>query len=82
MITSKTNSVVKLLNNLIEEAVRDGADSGGAYHMNQENLMLAANNILNSLNLVDDYEVILIDSYTNWSNIRIVSRNNTFSVVD
>ena len=81
MITNKTNSVVKLLNDLIEEAVHDGADGGGAYHINQEGLMVAANNILNSLNLID-YEVISTKDYTNWSTIKIIPRNNTFSVIN
>ena len=79
MITNKTDSVVKLINNLIEEAVHDGADSGGAYHTNQENLMIAISNLLNSLNLVD-YEVVLNKDYTNWSTIKILPRKNVFEI--
>ena len=79
MITNKTDSVVKLINNLIEEAVHDGADNGGAYHINQENLMIAINNLLNSLNLVD-YEVVLNKDYTNWSTIKILPRKNVFEI--
>lgn len=36
MITNKTEAVINLLNQVIEEAVKDGGDSGGAYHQNQE----------------------------------------------
>lgn len=81
MITNKTNAVVQLLNDLIEEAVKDGADSGGAYHMNQQNLMIAAYNLLYSLNLTD-YEVISTEDYTHWSTIKIVPKYNSFSVED
>ena len=81
MITNKTNAVVQLLNDLIEEAVCDGADSGGAYHMNQQNLMIAATNLLHSLNLTD-YEVISTEDYTHWSTIKIVPKYDSFSVED
>ena len=74
MITNETNSVVKLLNDLIEEAVHDGADSGGAYHINQTGLINAVNSVLNSLNLID-YKAISTEDYTYWSTIKIVPKN-------
>ena len=81
MITNKTNAVVQLLNNLIEESVHDGADYGGAYHINEENLMVAANNLLYCLNLTD-YEVILTNDCIYWSTVKIIPKHNSFSITE
>ena len=35
----KDEDIVKALNLLIEEAVYDGGDAGGAYHQNQHDLV-------------------------------------------
>ena len=78
MITPKTQAVVKLLNNLIEEAVKDGADAGGAYHQNLEGLSIAANNLLYSLGLSNDYNVINTTNFFDWSLIKIVENKHSF----
>lgn len=80
MITPKTQAVVKLLNNLIEEAVKDGADAGGAYHQNLEGLSIAANNLLYSLGLSNDYDVINTTNFFDWSLIKIVENKHSFKI--
>ena len=80
MITPKTQAVVKLLNNLIEEAVKDGADAGGAYHQNLEGLSVAADNLLHSLGLSNDYEVITTTDIYNWSLIKIIENSHSFKI--
>ena len=80
MITPKTQAVVKLLNNLIEEAVKDGADAGGAYHQNLEGLSIAANNLLYSLGLSNDYNVINTTNFFDWSLIKIVENKHSFKI--
>lgn len=74
MITIESSNLVNLINDLIEEAVCDGADSGGAYHLNTINLIIAANNLLDCLGLSQYYEVIETNEYSNWSIIKIVDK--------
>lgn len=80
MITNKTEAVVNLLNQVIEEAVKDGGDSGGAYHQNQENLYIAISNLLDCLTLSRDYEVVDTQNFYDWSNIKIKARINSFKI--
>ena len=75
MSNLKTDIIVTLLNNLIEEAVKDGGDLGGAYNQNQNNLKIAINNILSALDLFD-YEVISNKNPYNWSSLQIKKRCN------
>lgn len=69
-----SQTVVKLLNNLIEEAVIDGADAGGAYNQNLEGLKAAAKNLLDFLGLLSDYKAIETTDFNTWSKIHIVQR--------
>ena len=80
MITPKTQAVIKLLNDVIEEAVKDGADAGGAYHQNLENLSIAVNNLLYCLGLSNDYNVINTENIYNWSFIKVVENNHSFKI--
>lgn len=58
--------VVKALNNLIEQAVCDGGDPGGAYHQNEDELVKAMNEILAILDLDKEYSISMQDT-THWS---------------
>lgn len=52
------NEVVRKLNVLINEAVCHGADSGGSYAQNEENLIEAIESVIKALGLDDEYEVV------------------------
>ena len=68
----KDEDIVKALNFLIEEAVCDGADSGGAYNQNEHDLIESINTVLNTLGLQDKYEVARhTDCLRYWSNYYI-----------
>ena len=72
-MTLDATKIVALLNQLIEEAVEDGGDAGGAYNQNQIGLAKAIENILNYLEL-SDYEVTKTNDYHSWSRIKIGER--------
>ena len=79
MITRKTQSVVSLINQVIDEAVADGGDAGGSYHHNINNLEIAVNNLINALGLFVDYEVIYDSNATDsWSLVKIIPKKNAF----
>lgn len=68
----KDKSLVKALNLLIEEAVCDGGDAGGAYHQNEQNLIKSINSVLDILGLRDKYEVAKHEIFCSyWSNYYI-----------
>lgn len=67
----KDENIVKALNLLIEEAVCDGGDAGGAYHQNGHDLVESINIVLDVLGLQDKYEVIKHTDYSYWSNYYI-----------
>ena len=68
--------LVDLLNQLIEEAVEDGGDAGGAYHQNQDGLTKAINDLLEFFGL-SDYEVVETNDYHRWSRIKVGKRIDT-----
>ena len=74
MITIESSNLVNLINDLIEEAVCDGAPPNTAFHLNTINLITAANNLLDCLGLSQYYEVIETNDYANWSIIKIVDK--------
>lgn len=81
MITLKSNAVVNLINNLLDEAVCDGGDAGGAYHQNTDNLIVATSNLLNCLGLSEDYQIIETkDDCTSWSIVKIIEKKTAFKV--
>lgn len=63
----KDEAVIRALNILIEEAVCDGGDPGGAYHQNEHGLIESINVVLNTLGLQDKYEVVKYEDYSHWS---------------
>lgn len=67
----KDEDIVKALNLLIEEAVCDGGDAGGAYHQNQHDLVESINIVLDTLGLQNKYEVAKHTGYAYWSNYYI-----------
>lgn len=50
-------NIVNALNDLIYNAIEHGADSGGSYNSNTENLLKSAEKVLTVLNLNDKYTV-------------------------
>ena len=54
----KILNIVKKLNNLISEAVWHGADAGGSYNQNEENLLKAMDSIIEYLGLDKEYEAV------------------------
>lgn len=67
----KDEEIVKALNLLIEEAVCDGGDSGGAYHQNGFDLVESIYIVLDILGLQDKYEVAKHTDNAYWSNYYI-----------
>lgn len=67
----KDEDIIKALNLLIEEAVCDGGDSGGAYHQNEHDLIEAINIVLDTLGLQDKYEVVKHEDSLYWSDYYI-----------
>ncbi len=63
---------VEALNTLLNEAVKDGGDVGGAYHQNLEGLKEATDALLREVGLDDEYETIITNDYTNWSLVKVV----------
>lgn len=68
--------VVDMLNQLIEEAVMDGGDAGGAYNQNQDGLTKAINDLLDFFGL-SDYEVVETNDRHRWSRIKVGKRIDT-----
>lgn len=68
---------VEALNTLLEEAVKDGGDAGGAYHQNLDELKDATKDVLRKAYLDDKYEAIITEGSTTWSWVKVV-RNMGF----
>lgn len=58
------NTTICLLNQLINEAVCHGGDSGGSYGQNRNKLIDSINTVLKSLKLGKDYEPVLFNDMT------------------
>ena len=63
---------IKTLNILLEEAVKDGGDAGGAYHQNLDELKETTDALLREVGLDDEYEAIITKDYTHWSLVKAV----------
>lgn len=72
---SEIDHEIELVNNILEQAVRHGADIGGSYESNEGNLVCAIIEWLEYRNLFDKYEVIHTDDGSNWCKIRIVEKH-------
>lgn len=49
---------IKLINDIIKEAIIHGVDSGGSYEQNEEDLTRAVNNWLSYKGLSDKYKLV------------------------
>lgn len=65
---------VDLINNILEQAVRHGADMGGSYDSNEQGLIMAIHNWLLYRRLYDRYKVIYTDNDRDYCKLRIVRR--------
>ena len=66
------SAFIKTLNILLEEAVKDGGDAGGAYHQNLDELKEATNTLLEAISLDDKYMAIIKEDFTKWSWVKVV----------
>ena len=60
--------IVEALNDVINEAIYHGGDSGGAYYTNSEDLMYSVNRLLSVLNLDTEYKISELDRYGDYAN--------------
>ena len=72
---SEIEHEIELVNNILEQAVRHGADDGGSYDNNEGNLFEAVYEWLKYRNLIDKYEVVHTGDNSNWCKLRIVAKN-------
>lgn len=70
----KDPTKINLMNRIVNEAVKHGADSGGSYANNEEDLVKSIEDWLKFEGYNDEYEVI-DDVYDKWSNVGIVEKN-------
>lgn len=56
-MTYLIKETVDTLNNLLEEAVCHGGDSGGAYRQNARKLISAIEDIMDCLDISEDFEI-------------------------
>lgn len=71
----KIEHEIDLINNILEQAVRHGADDGGSYDNNEGNLFDALNDWLKYRKLIDKYEVVHTDCDSTWCKMRIVKKH-------
>ena len=65
------DTTIYLLNQLINEAVCHGGDSGGAYWQNKNSLVDSINTLLKSMDMDKEYEAVFIkDMIENYSNLK------------
>lgn len=50
---------IKIINNIVAQAIIHGGDPGGSYDINEENLVSALNDWLECKNLFSEYMVII-----------------------
>lgn len=65
---------VDLINNILEQAVRHGADMGGSYDSNEQGLIMAIHNWLIYRRLYDRYKVVCTDNAQDYCKLRIVRK--------
>ena len=75
MITSKSQKIVQLLNNVLDETVK-------ACFMNNENLDVSINNLLQALDLSYDYETKIIDNDCFGSDVKSVEKPGAIKLSD
>ncbi|MBO5319018.1 MAG: hypothetical protein J6B01_04930 [Ruminococcus sp.] len=65
---------IDLINDILENAVRHGADAGGSYDQNEDNLKQAINRWLVYKKLDSLYEVINTHDCSHWCRLKIVEK--------
>ena len=68
-----TDNEVQLLNNLIFEAVKHGADSGGSYDSNEDGLLHAMDDIAERYGIYERYETQKVE-VKNWVVLQFVEK--------
>ena len=59
---SSINEEIRIINNIVVQAIIHGGDPGGSYDTNEENLVSALNDLLECKNLFGKYAVIIDDN--------------------
>ena len=65
---------IDLINNILEQAVRHGADIGGSYESNKNGLLDAIHKWLIYRGLYDRYKVVCTDNAQDYCKLRIVRK--------
>lgn len=65
---------IDLINNILEQAVRHGADIGGSYESNENGLLDAIHKWLIYRGLYDRYKVVCTDNAQDYCKLRIVRK--------
>ncbi len=66
---------VDLINDVLEQAVRHGADIGGSYDSNENGLLDAIHKWLVYRRLYDQYKVVCTDNDQDYCKLRIVRKD-------
>lgn len=77
LVRAPLNSIeteVELINDVLEQAVRHGADIGGSYDSNENSLRAAIYKYLLYRGLHDRYKVIYTDNDQDYCKLRIVRK--------
>lgn len=65
---------IQIVNKIIREAVIHGADAGGSYDQNEENLIDSIKAWLNLKGLNDEYDIDIIPVGDGWSVYQIIKQ--------
>lgn len=77
LIPAPLNSIeteIYLINHILEQAVRHGADIGGSYESNENSLLDAIHKYLIYRGLYDRYKVVYTDNDQDYCKLRIVRK--------
>lgn len=77
LIPAPLNSIkteIDLINNILEQAVRHGADIGGSYESNENGLLDAIHKWLVYRGLYDMYKIAYTDNAQDYCKLRIVRK--------
>ena len=83
LVPAPFNSIkaeVDLINDILEQAVRHGADIGGSYDSNEKVLLDAINKWLMYRRLYDRYTVVCTDNDQDYCKLRIVRKNRRYTL--
>lgn len=77
LVPTPLNSIeteIDLINHILEQAVRHGADIGGSYESNENSLLDAIYKYLIYRGLYDRYKVVYTDNDQDYCKLRIVRK--------